>query len=347
MEVNKTYNENCLTGMERIPDKFIQTCITSPPYFGLRDYGTPPQLWPAVTFEILGFEISIPEMVCSLGLEPTPNAFIGHLVLVFRQVKRCMRDDGTLWLNIGDSYAGNGQRTAGTKAKDLIGVPWMLAFALRADGWYLRQDIIWSKPNPMPESVTDRCTKAHEYLFLFSKQPKYYYDAEAIKTDIKDSTAERMAQQIDAQKGSARVPGKTNGNMKAVGAGRPFGIIRDRLLDYNSKEKELRPNTKRGGVENEKDLPPSSGKANKKSVWTVTTKPFTDAHFATFPPDLITDCIKAGSRENDVLLDPFGGSGTTKEVARKLNRNAILFELSTDYLKIDEKRMHKNLGLFK
>lgn len=288
------------------------------------------------------------------------------MVAILREARRTLRDDGTLWLNIGDSYAGSGRganengkqgtnkgtifnpstsgKTFGLKPKDLIGIPWMLAFALRADGWYLRQDIIWHKPNPMPESVTDRCTKSHEYIFLLSKSAKYYYDAVAIKTKMKDSSIDRFSQNLENQKGSDRVPGKTNGPMKAA---RPNGITRDRLLDYNSKEKILRAKTKRGGYEKESDLPLPEAIANKKSVWTVTTKPFKEAHFATFPEELIVDCIKAGCPEGGIVLDPFSGAGTTMLVSRKLNRNCIGIELNPKYILISEKRLRDNLGMFR
>jgi len=298
---------DCIESMKLMPEKSVHTCVTSPPYFGLRDYGADGQI----------------------GLEDTPEAFVARLVDVFREVRRVLRDDGTLWLNLGDSYAAqrggthqpaetlaggrngiskdgnrvnrsrhdgyNPTRNAsaiGLKHKDLIGIPWRVAFAMQADGWYLRQDIIWSKPNPMPESVTDRCTKAHEYVFLFSKSAKYYFDNQAIKEPAAKSSISRLAQSTLAnQVGSARVPGKTNGNMKAVG-----GKLR-----------------------------------NKRSVWTVTTKPFKGAHFATFPPDLIEPCILAGSPQNGVVLDPFGGSGTTAGVAIKHGRKAVLCELNPEY----------------
>jgi DNA modification methylase len=290
------------------------------------------------------------------------------MVGVFMQVHRVLKDDGSLWLNIGDSYNGypanvtQGGKLSGTnqsarhvtesgygltdknlKPKDLIGIPWMLAFALRSAGWYLRQDIIWSKPNPMPESVTDRCTKAHEYIFLLSKSQTYYYDHEAIKTPMADSSIQRLDQDIENQIGSTRVPGKTNGNMKAC---RANGISRDRLLNYNSKEAELRPNTKRGGFEKESDLPLPEAKANKRSVWTVNTMPYSEAHFATFPERLIVDCIKAGCPEGGIVLDPFMGAGTTGLVARKLNRNYVGIELNPTYTEIAQRRIQSEIGLF-
>ena len=295
--------------LSSLEEKSVNTCVTSPPYWGLRDYGTDDQL----------------------GLEETPEKFVENLVNVFREVRRVLRDDGTVWLNLGDSYAGpkgnnrgegagGGQERGellgfdniktkvpkGLKQKDLVGIPWRVAFALQADGWYLRQDIIWHKPNPMPESVTDRCTKAHEYIFLLSKSAKYYYDYEAIKEDSTESSKDRLKQNIKNQKGSSRVPGKTNGAMNAVG----------------------------------------SEKRNKRSVWSVVTQPYSEAHFATYPPELIKPCILAGCPEGGTVLDPFGGSGTTAQVASNLNRNAILCELNPEYVEIAKGRLHDSLGMF-
>lgn len=223
LTINTIHNLDCLQGMKMMPDESVQCCVTSPPYWGLRDYGTKEQI----------------------GFEPSPEEYITNLVAVFTEVKRVLKSDGTVWLNMGDAYWGSGKAgkssdyqtrhtefgkqskhtsrfgipTTGKhpllKAKDLIGLPWMLAFALRKDGWYLRQDIIWHKPNPMPESTRDRCTKSHEYIFLLSKAPRYYFDQEAIKTTLKDSSVLRLLQNIELQKGSDRVPGKTNGPMKA------------------------------------------------------------------------------------------------------------------------------------
>ena len=284
----------------------VQTCVTSPPYFGLRDYGHDGQI----------------------GLEQTPEQYIAAMVEVFRCVRDVLADDGTLWLNIGDSYnAYNGNRGRSTsfqqatdealpklpkgagltvqdlKNKDLIGIPWMLAFALRADGWYLRQDIIWHKPNPMPESVRDRCTKAHEYIFLLSKSERYFYDQEAAMEPVAASTIERLSQpNMHQQEGSARVPGKTNGNMKAVG------------------RTDLR---------------------NRRSVWTVATKPYKGAHFATFPPALIEPCVLAGSRPGDIVLDPFMGSGTTAQVALEHGRAFLGCELNANYKALQDERINK------
>jgi DNA modification methylase len=292
---------DCREQMRTLADGSVQTCVTSPPYFGLRDYGVEGQL----------------------GLEPSPGDFVAAMVEVFREVRRVLADDGTLWLNLGDSYGG---------AKQLLGVPWRVALALQDDGWCLRQDIIWHKPNPMPESVRDRCTKAHEYIFLLSKSPKYYFDAEAIAQPLADSSKQRLAQaNLLNQRGSERVPGKTNGNMKAVGP--RFGG--DKYGKDTSKENRTKSGEEwDGGV----------GKANKRSVWTVTTKPFKGAHFATFPPDLIEPCVLAGSRPGDIVLDPFGGSGTTAGVAIKHGRKAVLCELNPDYAALVPNRIASIVG---
>ena len=294
------YNRECLAGLRELPDQSVQTCVTSPPYFGLRDYGNPEQI----------------------GLEPTPDLFVAKMVEVFREVKRVLRDDGTLWLNIGDSYSANrpngqpaltntGNRTGylksekqgvmsvppGLKPKDLIGIPWRVAFALQADRWFLRQDIIWHKPNPMPESVTDRCTKAHEYIFLLSKSARYFYDAESI-----------------TEKASTK-PMLRNKHGEGYQADYPLG---DR---FSEGERVW-------GTENR----------NRRSVWSIATKPYSGAHFAVFPPDLITPCILAGSPVDGVVLDPFSGSGTTLQVAKDLGRKAIGFELNPDYCQLITKR---------
>ena len=273
--------------------KSVHTVVTSPPYYGLRDYGVDGQI----------------------GLEVTPDEYIANLVEVFRECKRILRDDGTLWVNIGDSYAGSGGaggdysagglkegqpkwksnldvQSAGLKSKDLIGIPWMLAFALRADGWYLRQDIIWAKPNPMPESVKDRCTKSHEYIFLLSKSAKYYYDNEAI--------AEPSMQL-----------GKT-----AI----RFGG------DKYGDDPDPKYATKSGNEYTD------SGTRNKRDVWTVTTKPYKGAHYATFNPELIKPCILAGAPEGGIVFDPFVGSGTTVATAIQLGRKGIGLDLSLTYL---------------
>lgn len=321
-----------LDALKSAPDKWVQTCVTSPPYWGLRDYGVDGQL----------------------GLEPTPDQFVQKLVSIFREVRRCLKDDGTLWLNLGDSYAGGGNgrvskvdetskqatnrgargqvgeampmpkpKDFGLKPKDLVGIPWRVAFALQADGWYLRQDIIWAKPNPMPESVRDRCTKSHEYIFLFSKSPKYYFNNDAIKEPVAQSTIKRLSQNIAAQRGSDRVPGKTNGPMKAVFGGR------NKHSGYGTR---LHSGREDSGNYLE------CGR-NKRSVWTVTTKPFKGAHFATFPMDLIEPCILAGSKKGDVVLDPFAGAGTTGVVCKRHGREFVGIEINPEYAEIAEKRI--------
>lgn len=271
-------------------DEKARMCVTSPPYYGLRDYGGEDK---------------------QIGLEETPEEYIDNLVGVFSTVRDCLTDDGTLWLNIGDSYAGSGKGPSkslnqehhhlehkhskivpqGMKPKDLIGIPWMLAFALRADGWYLRQDIIWHKPNPMPESVKDRCTKAHEYIFLLSKNKKYYYNHEAIK---EEAVGERW------------------------GGNKPIDM-------NNTKDEENQFN---GLTRPRKMLYETR---NKRSVWTVTPKSYKGAHFAVYPPELIEPCILAGSEEGDIILDPFMGSGTTAMVAKTHGRDYIGCELHEEY----------------
>lgn len=297
-----------------MPAKSVNCCVTSPPYFGLRDYGHAGQI----------------------GLEPTPDEFVAAMVEVFREVRRVLVDDGTVWLNLGDSYAGGGghcpdapssatsksgkygealksggiKPTAGIKAKDLIGVPWMVAFALRADGWYLRQDIIWSKPNPMPESVKDRCTKAHEYVFLLSKGPRYHFDADAIAE-------------------AAAFP-EGPGNTKPTKAARSYEAGEDDRLRYSLSLHHVGARETR----------------NKRSVWTVGSEPFKGAHFATFPTALIEPCILAGCPTGGTVLDPFGGAGTTGLVADRHGRNAILIELNPEYAAIAERRIADEQGMF-
>jgi DNA modification methylase len=320
----------------------VQCVVTSPPYYGLRDYGAEGQI----------------------GLEETPEAYVEKLVQVFREVRRVLADDGTLWLNLGDSYAGTtpgqggksekqttntgsffeinrakdrtskrwgGGKTPASgdvKPKDLFGIPWMVAFALRADGWYLRSDIIWAKPNPMPESVTDRPTKSHEYIFLLSKSAQYYYDAEAIMEPLAAASVSRLSQDVASQAGSTRGNGgaKSNGNMKAV--------YKNLLPDGQQ------PNSMH--LRRADGLPDEEYPArNKRDVWTVTTKPYKEAHFATFPPDLIEPCILAGSRVGDIVLDPFNGSGTTGAVAIKHHRSYIGIELNPAYVELTNRRFSK------
>jgi DNA modification methylase len=312
LEINKIYNMDCLEGLKLLDDNSIDCCVTSPPYWGLRDYGVEGQL----------------------GLESTPEEYVENMVKVFREVKRVLKEDGTLWLNLGDSYAGGGnnrgnnspmsnkqasnkgatgqcsshakniRKIEGIKRKELIGIPWMVAFALRADGWYLRQDIIWAKPNPMPESVKDRCTKSHEYIFLLTKSAQYYYDNEAIRETAKNANKTISLGEKSFSKRQAKGVGvEPSGNGKSD----------------NYTVKEYR---------------------NKRSVWTVATKPFKGAHFAVFPPALIEPCILAGCREGGIVLDPFMGSGTTGLVAKQQNKNYIGFEMNSDYCDIANKRIN-------
>lgn len=297
---------DCLESLRAMPERSVNCCVTSPPYWGLRDYGVSGQL----------------------GLEPTPEAYVAKMVEVFREVRRVLRDDGTLWLNLGDSYAANrSYQVASTKGgakhspaqgklgasnvpeclkpKDLVGIPWRAAFALQSDGWYLRQDIIWAKPNPMPESVTDRCTKAHEYVFLLSKSARYFYDADAVKENKgvvytrKATSNEKLRERTAA--GSAFCESTTEKN----------GFGRDITTDGR----------------------------NRRSVWHISTRPYKGAHFATFPPALIEPCIKAGCPVGGTVLDPFGGSGTTGRVANDLGRNAVLCELNPKYVELIRERL--------
>ena len=322
--MNQIINKNCLDGLKELPADCVNTCVTSPPYFGLRSYG-------------IGRENG------EIGLEPTPQDFVDALVAVFREVKRVLRDDGTLWLNLGDSYAGSwgnaggqnrgkgtqrpiagnsitkdsdndrhgdfvppgarGFKDYGIKPKDLIGIPWRVAFALQQDGWYLRQDIIWAKPNPMPESVTDRCTKSHEYIFLLSKGPKYYFDHKAICEDCVDNGHESRKKQ--ARFGGAN---KYAGYGTRIHSGREY-------------------------------IGTSDNKRNKRDVWTVATKPCKEAHFATFPPELIRPCVLAGCPMGGLVLDPFMGAGTVAVVSIEERRKYVGFELNPKYINLAHKRM--------
>ncbi len=384
LELNKIYNMDCLEGLKQLDDNSINCCVTSPPYWGLRDYGVEGQL----------------------GLESTPEEYVAKMVEIFREVRRVLRKDGTLWLNLGDSYAGSGKGAwdnkevqkevyvpdkdspqcklkkvpQGLKPKDLVGIPWMVAFALRADGWYLRQDIIWHKPNPMPESVTDRCTKAHEYIFLLSKSKKYYYDADAIREPLSVHRAKQAGQKVE--------PGND-------------------IVGRREQIEHARQRGSGGHFDGHNWFMNPLGR-NKRSVWTIPTKPFKEAHFAVFPPDLIKPCILAGTSpraceicgapwervverepmeikrsgrgvalgkygktaasgtmtkpatsvtigwqptctcQNEgkgrcIVLDPFMGSGTTGMVAAMYQRNFIGFELNPEYCKMAEKRIESYL----
>ena len=346
--------------LQELPDASVQTVVTSPPYFGLRDYGT--KTWiggddncehikDANKTKKFGNEefnknrpsreaTKLPgyyfESECGLcgavqedqqiGLEQTPHAFVEELCKVFDEIWRVLKDDGTVWVNLGDSYAQSGQGGGGSygderpgwtqsprkapeglKPKDLIGIPWRFAFAMQDRGWYLRQDIIWAKPNPMPESVTDRCTKSHEYIFLMTKKPRYYFDNEPIREPVKESNAGFV--QVRARTAQGALGGENQHNMER--------------LDYS----EIKG-------------------ANKRSVWTVNTKPYKEAHFATYPPELITPCILAGTKEGDLVLDPFSGSGTTGEVALQHGRNYIGLELNPEYAELSRKRLSEAVGMF-
>lgn len=338
---------DCLEVLKTLPDSFIDMCVTSPPYYGLRDYGTGKwiggdpkcphrRLSKFSDKTITGHKQSelignvgdaIYKTICPLcgavredkqiGLEETPEDYVRRLVDVFREVRRVLKDDGTLWINIGDTYNGNKQGNTevnkhigvvtnsfkkttwdGAKVKDLIGIPWMLAFALREDGWYLRQDIIWHKPNPMPESVKDRCTKSHEYVFLLSKKPHYYFDYKAIQ--------EESVCKDDPRAGKGHI--NYDGKYSEASDGHQQAFV---------KITEVR---------------------NKRDVWSVTVKANREAHFATYPEDLIEPCIKAGSRVDGIVLDPFFGSGTTGIVAERLNRRWLGIELNPEYVDIAKRR---------
>jgi DNA modification methylase len=378
---------DCRDVLKTLEPESVHCVVTSPPYWGLRDYGLPPSIWgggPAHDHEwgdaiqankrghpgdkstLVGTqtaEISKAAIeqgaFCqcgawrgALGLEPSHLLYVEHMVEIFREVHRILHKDGTLWLNLGDSYAGSKRgawapgKTIGTvpprqigslKPKDLVGIPWRVAFALQADGWYLRQDIIWSKPNALPESVTDRCTKAHEYIFLLSKSERYHYDADAIKeragerrelgflrgrTDIgsEDGVAWHAPSILKRQ--AARKAG--NKTHKYV-TGSEENRTKDGLLKAADKAYEMR---------------------NKRSVWTISSQSFQGAHFATFPPPLIQPCIKAGCPKGGIVLDPFGGSVTTGIVASSLGHDSILIELNPDYVKMAGERIKSAARLF-
>jgi DNA modification methylase len=320
MTTHRIIQGDCIEGMRTLPDASVHCCVTSPPYWGLRDYGHDGQI----------------------GLESTPEAYVSRMVEVFREVRRVLRDDGTCWVNLGDSYCGGGgyapdapcnKRRAegeswgamnafstregearkksrpgytppGLKPKDLVGIPWRVAFALQADGWWLRQDIIWHKPNPMPESVRDRCTKAHEYVFLLTKSGKYFYECDAVREPLKQSTIDRNNYSWSGHLGR-RVPSESRGERS---------------------------------VESHAEFCNSLG-ANKRSVWKIATKSYRGAHFATMPSELAETCIKAGCPEGGTVLDPFAGSGTTLAAAAELGRIAIGCELNPDYIKLAEERV--------
>lgn len=331
------YLGSALESLQSMPAASVQTCVTSPPYWGLRDYGVDGQI----------------------GLESTPEEYVARIVDVFREVKRVLRDDGTLWVNLGDSYAGSGPSGAsyqstttiarkgktrdgnfaisktlsergltyadkkpipppGLKPKDLVGIPWRVAFALQSDGWYLRSDIIWAKPNPMPESVTDRPTKSHEYIFLLSKSERYYYDAEAVKEPCESGPSDinKMLEQRFRIGGKHKV-----------------------LMDPYSKASAST------NIGQRRSVGDPSGR-NRRTVWTIATTPYKGAHFATYPRALVEPCILTGSREGDTVLDPFGGSGTTAAVALSLGRRAVLCELNADYADLIRERIESEEAFY-
>lgn len=326
-EKNRIINGDSLNVLKTLSDCSIDCCVTSPPYYALRDYGVDGQI----------------------GLEESPEAYIARLTDVFMEVHRVLKPDGTLWINIADSYWGVGWRgtilsehiprlagkSAGYKNKDLIGIPWMLAFSLRNAGWYLRQDIIWSKPNPMPESVSDRCTKSHEYIFLLSKSSKYYYDSDAIAEPLANPSRTNFA---------------SGNHSNGINRDRNDNDLGLRSKTWKPKMKNLaydgqRPNTfhiNRALGEKDKQYPVR----NKRDVWNVTVKPCKEAHFAPFPMDLIRPCILAGCKEGGIVLDPFMGSGTTAIVAKELGRNYIGIELNPQYCQMADKRIKDFFGLF-
>lgn len=334
----------------------VQCVVTSPPYYGLRDYGLPPTAWPDVTYQPMPglTAVTIPAQTACLGLEATPEAYTAHLVHVFRLVRDVLADDGVCWLNLGDSYAGSwgnygsrdkkqrGERTSkewvrpaydgdkgytarpptantlAVKPKNMLGIPWRVAFALQADGWYLRSDVIWHKPNAMPESIKDRPTKDHEYVFLLAKSEKYYFDQDAISEPAQERTGKSTTFQRD--------------NGKHVGE-----------LIPGQRMSQHRPNRKQDAIGKNRytgfnDRYDHGPRRRKRTVWSVSTKALAEAHYAPMPEALVEPCILSSSRPGDAVLDPFGGSGTTGRVALKYQRRAILMDLNPAYIQIQERR---------
>lgn len=317
--MNTFLTGDVLNILELLPSESVHCCVTSPPYWGLRDYGVDGQL----------------------GLEKTPEEYVNKLVNVFREVKRVLRKDGTLWLNLGDSYASGKTKDceipdlmwsnqqsrkppSGLKSKDLVGIPWMVAFALRSDGWFLRSDIVWEKPNAMPSSVKDRPTKSHEYVFLLSKSSRYYYDADAIKEPAKEWSGQAavfertglVSEHIIPNQSAAQHRKSRSGNLE-----RKMGSARGRTGSHL------------GG-----SIPWEGATRNKRSVWKIATKPFKGAHFAVFPPELVKPCILAGCPKGGMVIDPFGGSGTVAIVADELGRDSVYIDLSTKYTEMAKER---------
>jgi DNA modification methylase len=392
LEINQIHCMDALEGLRQLDNESVNCCVTSPPYWSLRDYKINPTHWHEVYYSPMAGlpEVYIPEWTGCLGLEPTIEMFIGHIVLTFREVWRTLRKDGTLWLNFGDTYCSTApgtmgdnihvkgtkeatrrarkimrpDRPNGLKAKDLVGIPWRIAFALQADGWYLRSDIIWSKPNPMPESVTDRPTKAHEYLFLLSKNRRYYYDHQAIKEPVVCPESNTLEDNIRAVLRKRRTDPKGNARTFRGGAycnnstfnngegGRRtvsgnYHIPSGWDIEPGSHSNFHKDGRRSGNIERKygenRDRPEShlgssvpwvGNTKNKRDVWTVSSQPCKEAHFATFPPKLIEPCILAGCPMEGVVLDPFMGSGTTGAVAWENQRNFIGFELNPEYIDI-------------
>lgn len=420
---------DALEKLRELPDASVQMCVTSPPYWGLRDYSTCGcaqrrhasmsalemcrTIVPGASGQSSATDPRCrqePEPNCpicngsgkiagtekQLGLEPTPQEYVDKMVSVFAEVRRVLRDDGILWLNLGDTYAAQrggtcmpaetlaggvsgksdyddpkrgrvrhkqemGSRNAskiGLKHKDMVGIPWMVAFALRADGWYLRSDVIWAKKNTMPESVTDRPTKSHEHIFLLAKRERYFYNHAAILEPCSENTHSRISQDLENQIGSWRANGggKTNGPMKPVATQSPeswkgsefhTGKTSHHQLGRASKNRKLAPSG--SGIKSNPSFSDAVSmpviSRNKRDVWFVGTYSYSEAHFATFPPDLIKPCILAGSNPGDTVLDPFGGSGTTGMVAMELGRKAILIELNREYCELIKHRTNITPGL--
>jgi DNA modification methylase len=406
---------HALAKLRELPDESVQSCISSPPYWGLRAYGTEPQVWGGNPDCIHAYMVHIQPAAngiihdggmsgetlsstsatrkpkksafCTtcgcwrgeLGLEPTPELFVEHIVEVFREVRRVLRKDGTLWVNLGDSYSSQSGgdrkdhapgpnscvggtadasaprcgrverdghlRQAGLKPKDLVGMPWRVAFALQSDGWYLRRDIIWSKPNPMPESVRDRPTSAHEYIFLLSQSEKYYYDADAIAEPVAVAdwnNGSGVYGGVNANGQNAKQTRTTGRVAESKELGGPNSGMRKKHCPNNSQPQTIEARaaaSERMGREPGWRNTEQPQTRNKRSVWTIATQPYPEAHFATYPPELARTCILAGCPEGGIVLDPFGGSGTTGAEALALGRSAILIELQEKYIPLIEKRV--------
>jgi len=337
----RIHHGHALEQLAAMPDASVQMCATSPPYWGLRDYGDKGKPWPSVSYSPMpGLPpLTIPASTEPLGLEADPWAYVGHLVAIFREVRRVLRDDGVLFLNLGDSYAGTSQTgglapswgctlkditkthapkrqtPSALKPKDLVGIPWRSAYALQADGWYLRSDVIWAKPNPMPESVRDRPTKAHEYVFVLSKGPRYFWDQDAVR---EESAPPNGGRQRAAMRGTFDYEGSSFKDTADIGDGPRNGGL------YSS--------------------PINPAGRNLRTVWTIATQPYPGAHFAVWPSALAERCIRAGSQEGDTVLDPFSGAGTTGLVAARLGRDYIGIEQSAEYARLSRQRIVSELG---